>query len=489
MQTTITETELLQASLTGSTDAFGQIVARYQSLICAITYSATGDLAKSQELAQETFLRAWKSLSQLRDLSRFRTWLCRIAKNVVNRSIRKRRFDVINQAEQLENAALVTTTGPDPSEQAISREQQEVVWRALENVPEVYRDPMVLFYRRQQSVSQVAKDLDLSESAVKQRLSRGRKLLRTEVASLVEDVLGRTGPTSFFTAAVVAALPGLAPEAAAAGVAAAAAKSSSAAKLAFSTGLAGAIFGPLLGLLGAVFGSWMSIKNTKSARERRFMVRMTMLIWAEMAVLFIVLGLLGVLAYKGVVPRAVFWTTFAVLMTAHFVMLVPTVIWGNRRQRKIQQEDGTFAKPQYTAAKLSKGNMYGSFAGSIFGSVAWIIPVWVITGDWLSALIVAIVAVTIFEISVNLCTGNRSRYWQVVMVDIAALCALNLAVVNLRWNHWTPYFLKNPSAGYLAEVSLWAVNLAFILVFGGLLLAFAGIYRRQTQAAEANGGQ
>ena len=51
------ETELLQASIRGNPQAFGAIVSRYQSLVCAITFSATGDLEKSEELAQQGHLR------------------------------------------------------------------------------------------------------------------------------------------------------------------------------------------------------------------------------------------------------------------------------------------------------------------------------------------------------------------------------------------------------------------------------------------------
>lgn len=78
-----TESELLQASLAGSTEAFGSIIERYQSLICGITYSATGNLSKSEELAQETFMRAWKGLAGLKEAGKFRGWLCTIARNVV----------------------------------------------------------------------------------------------------------------------------------------------------------------------------------------------------------------------------------------------------------------------------------------------------------------------------------------------------------------------------------------------------------------------
>ena len=73
------EIELIEASLTGNTQAFEELVRKYQSLVCAITYSRTGCLDTSEELAQETMLLAWKNLGQLRELEKFSTWLCRIA--------------------------------------------------------------------------------------------------------------------------------------------------------------------------------------------------------------------------------------------------------------------------------------------------------------------------------------------------------------------------------------------------------------------------
>ncbi|MCK4627721.1 MAG: hypothetical protein KAT56_01895, partial [Sedimentisphaerales bacterium] len=68
-------------------------------------------------------------------------------------------------------------------------------------------EPMILYYREQQSIKKVSELLDLSEDAVKQRLSRGRKMLKQQVASFVEDVLGKTSPGKSFTLAVLAALP------------------------------------------------------------------------------------------------------------------------------------------------------------------------------------------------------------------------------------------------------------------------------------------
>ena len=58
------DAELVSGSLAGNRDAFGQIVARYQSLVCSLAFSATGSLSQSEDLAQETFVKVWRSLDQ-----------------------------------------------------------------------------------------------------------------------------------------------------------------------------------------------------------------------------------------------------------------------------------------------------------------------------------------------------------------------------------------------------------------------------------------
>src|SRR5262249_58126065 len=107
-----------------------------------------------------------------------------------------------------------------------------------------------LFYRERHSVERVAEALDLSVDAAKQRLSRGRQLLRAQVAACVEETLARTTPGKAFTVAVLAALPAAAPHAATAAVVAAAATSSGAAAGASGAAIAGAVFGPLPRVLG-----------------------------------------------------------------------------------------------------------------------------------------------------------------------------------------------------------------------------------------------
>lgn len=204
------EIELLTSSRNGDTAAFEAIVKKYQAYICAITFSATGDVGKSEVLAQETFISAWKDLTQLKDLNKFQSWLGGIARNVIKNSFRSQQHDFISKAASIDQLKETRTDDSGPVERVITKEQQHVVRKALEQIPEQYREPLVLFYRQEKSVKKVAEQLSLSEDAVKQRLSRGRKLLKERFAAMVETTISRTGPGKSFTSAVIVSITGMA---------------------------------------------------------------------------------------------------------------------------------------------------------------------------------------------------------------------------------------------------------------------------------------
>lgn len=202
----ISDEQLWQQSRSGDREAFGRIVERYQSLVCSVAYSTCGNLSRSEDLAQETFVTAWRQLGALREPARLGPWLCGIARNhAANATRRENRRG--GPAESLDAAAETAAPDADPSEQAASQEEAALLWRWLAELPATYREPLVLFYRQGQSVAEVAGLLDLSEEAVKQRLSRGRVMLREELTTLVASVLTRTRPGPAFTAGVLAVLP------------------------------------------------------------------------------------------------------------------------------------------------------------------------------------------------------------------------------------------------------------------------------------------
>jgi RNA polymerase sigma factor (sigma-70 family) len=98
------DAELVADSLGGSRDAFRQIVERYQTLICSLMYSSTGNVSQSEDMAQETFLAAWKQLRTLREPDKLRAWLCGIVRNRTQKSLQRERREPVHHAARLEDA-------------------------------------------------------------------------------------------------------------------------------------------------------------------------------------------------------------------------------------------------------------------------------------------------------------------------------------------------------------------------------------------------
>ena len=170
------------------------------------------------------------------------------------------------------------------------------MWHALETIPILYREPLVLFYRQHQSVEKVAVSLGLTEDTVKQRLSRGRKMLQDQVLSMVEGALTKTIPGKGFTLGVLAALPLMTVTASAATLGVAAAKGSTAAKAAAGMGLLGAILGPVIGIYCGWVGAKASLDNVRSPEERRMVLRNIKLI---LGLVLLLGGALSILIFAG----------------------------------------------------------------------------------------------------------------------------------------------------------------------------------------------
>src|SRR6476659_7352679 len=123
------DAELVSQTLEGNRAGFEQIVGRYQSLICSIAYSATGSLSRSEDLAQETFIEAWRQLAALREPGRLRAWLCGIARNRVHDALRRDGREPARGAEPIEAIDAAPSTEPAPLDRAISTEEQAILWR------------------------------------------------------------------------------------------------------------------------------------------------------------------------------------------------------------------------------------------------------------------------------------------------------------------------------------------------------------------------
>ncbi len=199
------DAELLDASRRGERAAFGHLVERYQNLVCAVSFSAVGDRALSEDVAQDTFLTAWRQLGELREPGKLRAWLCAIARNLARKAARRRGREVPVSEESIEARGELAASSP--LDDAMAAESERIVWESLRRVPATYREALVLYYREGQSLREVATALGIGEDAAAQRLSRGRKQLESQVASVVETTLTASRPKKGFAAVVVASLP------------------------------------------------------------------------------------------------------------------------------------------------------------------------------------------------------------------------------------------------------------------------------------------
>ncbi len=366
--TACNDAELVAETLGGNRDAFSQIVVRYQSLICSLAYSATGSLGQSEDLAQETFITAWRRLRMLREPAKLRAWLCGIARNRINNTLRREGREPLTAAEPLETAHEAPASEPSPPDQAISREEAAILWRALERLPQLYREPLVLFYREQQSIEAVAQDLGLSEDAVKQRLSRGRKLLQEQFLAFVAGALKQTSPGKAFTLGVIAALPLLATTAKAATVGTAlASQGGVAAKTTTLGGFLQASSQILLGFvywmapvlpLGGYIGYKMGGDRQHSERARRSVATFWRIMGASMLLIVILPPLLLVLIWKifnlpvaRLRPLGEILLNFPIPVFIYTVAPLSLVIWVWQRRRPIAPETAGGAQISSQAGK------------------------------------------------------------------------------------------------------------------------------------------
>lgn len=178
---------------------FPGLVSRYHALVCAVAFGATGDRALSEDIAQDTFVVAWRGRSTLRDPSRVRPWLCAIARHLALNARRRRAPEPLVDDERL-IADVDLHAGLEGAQ------RDALVWQAIAAIPEPYRLVLVLYYREDKSIGEVARALGISEANALQRLSRGRRQLQRGIEDLVDRSLASSKPDRSRREAVIAAL-------------------------------------------------------------------------------------------------------------------------------------------------------------------------------------------------------------------------------------------------------------------------------------------
>jgi len=165
--------------LAGDVSAFEGIVRRWQGPIVNLAYRFCRDRARAEDMSQDAFLRAFRSLASWRREAAFSTWLFALAANLFRTDLR--RFPI----HPLTLADIPELRDPRAIDGGLEDEDRDRVVRdAVYALPAKYREAILLFYFHEMDVPAAARSLALPEGTFKARLFRGREVLRTKLAKV-----------------------------------------------------------------------------------------------------------------------------------------------------------------------------------------------------------------------------------------------------------------------------------------------------------------
>jgi RNA polymerase sigma factor (sigma-70 family) len=462
------DAELVAQSRRGSREAFGRIVRRYQGMVAGVIYSVCGDLHRSEDLAQETFLSAWKSLSAISEAEKLAPWLCQIARR------KAVDFQRANHREKLRLSqafpVLDAVEPISPPQEALEKEEREMLWRILSELPQRYRETMVLYYRQGKSTATVALATGLTEDAVRQRLARGRDMLRDQIAETLERNLARSAPTPAFAIAVLAALPALTPQAAKTATLATAAKGSSS----LGGGAIAWILAPaslLIAVWGGFNGTRQALQSARSARERRFIIGFAILVGLCMAGLFSTNFIRPKIFRHNDYSRIMEWM-IAITFVGTIVILL-----GRRHWNAIRQTEPPGAQDELSAPPEKKAKPLWTIVVIVAGTMGWMFNLaWQAADQW-SIVILSAATMALMIISVYYWRHRNfvfRRRFTLVFVPLLGISTLIL--MYWRLSAWTQ-IIEHKAVRPDVSGSLW-VMATFFVCTETLLIALIGFPKR-----------
>lgn len=155
----------------GGAEEFTSWIRQHYARLTYIAFTYVHNQSQAEDIVQESFVKAYSSIQQLKDLSRPFPWLVRIVINECYTVMRRKKRE--SPVETMPEQTSVST-----EDIYMQHADNQEVYRAVMSLPEKYRTPIILFYFEDLSIREIGDVLGLGEGAVKTRLSRGRERLK-----------------------------------------------------------------------------------------------------------------------------------------------------------------------------------------------------------------------------------------------------------------------------------------------------------------------
>ena len=170
----MTDVEIIEACLAGDKDIFAELVNRYKNLVFSIILRMTKDSDEADDLAQDIFIKMYKNLSNYSPEYKFSTWVMRISTNHIIDYHRKRKQETI----PLDTAIIPPDTDGTPEAVFIQKEERQRIKKLVDDLPLMYRIPIIMYHQEGMSYQEIADKAGEPLSKIKNRIYRGRKLLK-----------------------------------------------------------------------------------------------------------------------------------------------------------------------------------------------------------------------------------------------------------------------------------------------------------------------
>jgi len=192
------ESELIAAIVAGDTQVYHQLIHPYERGIYIMSLSYMKNEKDAEDVAQETFIKAFKSLGTFRRESKFSTWLISIALNEARNRLRRQatiRFvslDEVQNEDSPVSPALLYSWRELPCDVVERQEIRKLLQGAIEKLPAIYQQVFLLRHIEELNVNETAQVLDISTSLVKVRLHRARTTLQRLLAPKLKTINSAT---------------------------------------------------------------------------------------------------------------------------------------------------------------------------------------------------------------------------------------------------------------------------------------------------------
>ena len=179
------DSHYIERVINGDVSAYSPLVEKHKNLVFSIAMKILNNREDAEEIAQDTFLKAFNSLKSFEKKSKFSTWLYRIAYNGAISRKRKKKMDVVEIDDQVMfnySADEITTNVHQMNES----EQMQLIDKALLQLPEDDNLLITLFYKSEHSIEDISYITGLTQTNVKVKLHRIRKKLYEEIQELTK---------------------------------------------------------------------------------------------------------------------------------------------------------------------------------------------------------------------------------------------------------------------------------------------------------------